>query len=324
MRVLVTGGAGFIGGNLCRRLLTVDEISEVVVLDDLSSGSLDNLAGLDVTTHVGSILDLDQLDASIDGCDAVVHLAAIPSVPRSLADPLRSHHATATGTLHVVDAARRRGDVHVIVAGSSSVYGSNPTLPKHEELAPAPMSPYAAAKLAAESYALAYAQSFKLAVLSFRFFNVYGPLQAAGHAYAAVIPAFVDAALRHQSLPVHGDGLQSRDFTYVDTVTAVIADAVRRRVHHDRPVNLAFGSNSTLREVIEGIEALIGQPLSIEHLAPRVGDVPHSQADSSSLRGLFPGIEPVPLKVGLAHTVRWMQQRFGADGESACAPSAAN
>ena len=163
--------------------------------------------------------------------DAVVHLAARPSVPRSIADPMASHLANATGTVEVLEAARRAGDVHVIVASSSSVYGANPTLPKHEDLATLPLSPYAASKLATEAYALAYQQSFGLPVLAFRFFNVFGPLQAADHAYAAVVPAFVAAALAGRAARrARRRASRARDFTFVDTVTEVIADAIARGV----------------------------------------------------------------------------------------------
>ncbi|HVN50704.1 MAG TPA: NAD-dependent epimerase/dehydratase family protein, partial [Acidimicrobiales bacterium] len=184
MRVVVTGGAGFIGANLCRVLLA-SGVDEVVVLDDLSSGSLENLDGVGVRFVEGSILERDLLDATFAGADSVVHLGARPSVPRSIADPMASHLANATGTVEVLEAARRAGGPSVIVASSSSVYGANETLPKHEDLAARPMSPYAASKLAAEAYALAWQHSYGLPVLAFRFFNVFGPLQLPGHAYAA-------------------------------------------------------------------------------------------------------------------------------------------
>src|SRR5262249_38428039 len=160
----------------------------------------------------------------------VVHLAARPSVPRSIQDPMATHRVNATGTMEVLEAARRAGRPHLIVASSSSVYGANPGLPKHEQLATLPMSPYAASKLATRSYALAYQRSFDLPVLVFRFFNVFGPLQAASHAYAAVVPAFVSALLREEPLIVHGDGQQTRDFTFVETVARIIEAAIRRRV----------------------------------------------------------------------------------------------
>jgi UDP-glucose 4-epimerase len=183
MRILVTGGAGFIGANLCRTLTDAGE-HDVVVIDDLSTGLRDNLDGLDVALIEGSILDAAALDDAVRGVDAVVHLGAVPSVPRSIADPVSSHLANATGTVAVLEAARHEGDTHVIVAGSSSVYGANPKLPKREDLATFPLSPYGASKLATEAYALSYQHSFGLPVLAFRFFNVFGPLQGAGHAYA--------------------------------------------------------------------------------------------------------------------------------------------
>jgi len=173
MRVVVTGGAGFIGANLSRRLVAEPGV-EVVVVDDLSTGSSANLDGVDVTFLEGSILDRDLLDTVVRGASSVVHLAAIPSVPRSLANPVASHTANATGTLEVLEAARRAGGVHVVLASSSSVYGSNPQLHKHEGLRCEPMSPYAVSKLAAERYALAYSECLGLDVLPIRFFNVFG------------------------------------------------------------------------------------------------------------------------------------------------------
>ena len=307
MRVVVTGGAGFIGANLSRTLLASPEVTEVVALDDLSTGFRTNLDGLDVDLVEGSILEPADLDRCLDGATAVVHLAARPSVPRSVKDPVASHTANATGTLNVLEAARRAGNIQVIVASSSSVYGSNPTLPKHEDLATRPMSPYAASKLAAESYTLAYQATYGLPTLAFRFFNVFGPLQAAGHAYAAVIPAFVDAALRGEPLPIQGDGTQSRDFTFVDTVAAVIADAIVRGVTSAEPVNLAFGSRTNLLEVIALIEQAIGAPVARDFRDPRVGDVPHSQAANDRLLALFPDIAPVALDEGLLRTIDWFR-----------------
>ena len=182
-----------------------------MALDDLSTGFRSNLEGTGIHLLEGTILDPEALDAACDGADAVVHLAALPSVPRSVLDPLASHHANATGTLQVLQAARRAGDLQVVVASSSSVYGANRELPKRESMRTAPISPYAVSKQATEAYTIAFGHTYGLPVLAFRFFNVYGPLQAAGHAYAAVIPAFVDAALRGVPLTIHGDGEQTRD-----------------------------------------------------------------------------------------------------------------
>lgn len=309
MRVLVTGGAGFIGANLCRTLLATGAV-EVIVLDDLSTGSLDNLDGCDVEVRVGSVLDADAVGRACSGVQAIVHLAALGSVPRSVADPTTSFAVNATGTVNVLEAARRAG-AHVLFASSSSVYGSNPALPKHEDLAPRPMSPYAASKLAAESTALAYSSSYALPVLAFRFFNVYGPLQRAGHAYAAAIPAFVHAALRDEPVTVFGDGSQSRDFTFVDTVCEVLTDAVIRRVTSAEPVNLAFGSRIRLNDIIDRLSQVLGSSLNVRYAAPRVGDVLHSSADDTRVRALFPAVRPVALDVGLAATVEWMRRQIG-------------
>ncbi|MBV1893327.1 MAG: NAD-dependent epimerase/dehydratase family protein [Ilumatobacteraceae bacterium] len=307
MRVVVTGGAGFIGSNLCRRLIESEGVDSVSVIDDLSNGSLANLDGVDVTFVQGTILDDEALDRAFKGADAVVHLAALGSVPRSVANPLASHEANATGTLMVLEAARRHGNLHTIVASSSSVYGSNPVLPKHEDLATRPLSPYGGSKLATEGYALAWGSSYDLPVLAFRFFNVFGPMQPAGHVYAAVIPAFVDAALRGEPVTVHGDGTQSRDFTYVGTVCAAITEAISNKTTSAEPVNLAFGKRITLLETLETLETLLGHPIARNHIANRAGDVPHSQADNTRLRALLPDIEPEPFTSGLEATIAWMR-----------------
>lgn len=307
MRVVVTGGAGFIGANLCRRLLASEIVTDVVALDDLSTGFRENLVDLPVRLVEGSILDDAALDEAFTDAQAVVHLAALGSVPRSVANPMATHAANATGTLMVLEAARRHGGLHVILSGSSSVYGSNPTLPKHEELATRPLSPYGGSKLAAEGYVLAYGATYGLPVLPFRFFNVFGPLQPAGHAYAAVIPSFVDAALRGEPVTIHGDGTQSRDFTSVMSVTSVLVDAVERRVTSDTPVNLAFGTRITLLDALAELEGLLGRSVERTHVDARAGDVPHSQSDTTRLRELFPDVRPVPFAAGLRATVEWMR-----------------
>lgn len=315
MRVVVTGGAGFIGANLAAHL--AGQGHDVIALDDLSTGSRENLVGVDARLVEGSILDAATLDEVLaPGTDAVVHLAARPSVPRSIADPVASHRVNDLGTIEVLEAIRRVGEdaPQLIAASSSSVYGANPHLPKHEDLATRPVSPYAATKLATEAYSLAWGASFGLDVLAFRFFNVFGPLQQAGHAYAAVVPAFVDAALAGRPLPVHGDGTQSRDFTYVGSVCRVIGAAVERRVTSAQPMNLAFGSRLSLLGLIELLEAELGHPIEREHQPSRPGDVPHSQADSSRLRATFPDLEPVPIEEGLNATVEWFRSLPGRSG----------
>ncbi len=304
MKVVVTGGAGFIGANLCRALVHAG-VEEVVAFDDLSTGERRNLDGVDAALVEGDILDDVAIGSAVAGATSVVHLAARPSVPRSIADPEASHRVNASGTVAVLEAARGAGVGHVVAASSSSVYGANPALPKREDQCPMPVSPYAVSKLATEAYALAWQRSFGLDVLAFRFFNVFGPLQPAGHAYAAVVPAFVEAALAGRPLPVHGDGRQTRDFTYVGTVAAVIAEAVTGQVAHDGPVNLAFGSRVSLLELIDLLGDVLGAPVAVDHQPTRVGDVRDSQADDSLLRFLFPEAQPVPLRDGLQATADW-------------------
>ena len=255
----------------------------------------------------GSILDKALLEDAASGVSVIVHLAARSSVPRSIVEPMAAHEINATGTAMVLEAAREQDGAHVIVASSSSVYGRTEVLPKHESLPARPVSPYAASKLATEAYALAWSHSYGLSALALRLFNVFGPLQPPVHTYAAVIPAFVAAALRDEPLPVYGDGSQSRDFTYVDSVVEVITDAIVRRVGHDEPVNLAFGTRTTLLELIAELEQVVGQQLAIDFQPTRVGDVLSSQADSSILTSLFPSLEPTPLTVGLEATVDWFR-----------------
>jgi UDP-glucose 4-epimerase len=303
MNILITGGAGFIGSNVARR--TTELGWNVSIIDDFSTGHRENLNNVDAKVIEGTILDYDLLVRVLRNIDAIIHLAARPSVPRSLADPLASHHANATGTLQVLEAARNANVPYVLLASSSSVYGSNPILPKVETLLPQPMSPYAVSKLATETYALAYSQCFGLSVLPFRFFNVYGEYQRAGHAYAAVIPAFIEAALNDRPVTIFGDGHQTRDFTHVSNVVDMIISAITGQVAVEGPVNLAFGTKASLLDVLSDLEEILGRPLERNHLEARTGDVRHSQADNSRLIALFPEAVRKPLREGLTSTVQW-------------------
>ena len=307
MRVLVTGGAGFVGANLVKALESEPGVTETIVLDDLSSGFRENLVGTSATFVEGSILDPVALARAIDGCSTVVHLAARASVPKSIEDPVSAHEVNATGTLRVLEACRKSGVNHLIVASSSSVYGRTEVLPKREDLPTRPMSPYAASKLATESYALAWGECYGLPVLAFRFFNIYGPLQHPRHSYAAVIPAFLAAAFQDRPIPLFGDGSQTRDFTYVDSVTRVIVKALQERTSHSEPVNLAFGSRISLLELIERLEVILDRSLPTDLLPARVGDVAHSQADTDLLHKLYPHIEPINLEDGLKSTASWFE-----------------
>ena len=308
--LLITGGAGFIGSNLARRALRDPAIGRVIVLDDLSTGSRENLAGLDVELVEGSVTDPAVLDRCVSGVDAVVHLAALASVPGSIEDPVTCHEVNATGTLLLLEACRRHGVRQVVGASSSAVYGSNPAPLKSEREWVRPLSPYAVSKLATEQYLLAYQTCYELSTVAFRFFNVYGPGQPAGHVYAAVVPLFVDALLHERPLTVFGDGKQTRDFIFVGTVCEILLDATLRRLSSPEPVNVALNTETSLLELIEQLQVVGGQPAEVEFRPPRAGDIRHSRADDSRLRALFPALQPVPLAEGLRATIDWARGRL--------------
>lgn len=308
LKVLVTGGAGFIGANLVRYLLNSKEKFEITVIDDLSNGREKNLAGLEVDFRVASILDIDPLVSAGKGCDAIVHLGALGSVPRSVAHPRPTHDANITGTLNVLELARELNIGQVISASSSSVYGSNPTLPKSELIWTRPMSPYAVSKLATEAYTNAYRSTYGLKSVAFRFFNVYGPYQPADHPYAAVIPRFINAALSGEPLEVHGDGTQSRDFTYVETVCEAIALSLTSGLSLEHPLNLALGTRTSLLQLIDILSDELDLSLRLDFKPSRIGDVPASQADPANFVQEFPSIKPVPLRDGLKKTIDWFHE----------------
>jgi UDP-glucose 4-epimerase len=311
-RILITGGAGFIGSNLARLALASPEVTGVVVLDDLSTGDRTNLDGLDVEFHHGSITDPAALEKAFAGVDAVAHLAAMASVPQSIDDPMGCHHINATGTLLVLEAARRHGVGQVVAASSSAVYGANPAPVKSEREWVRPLSPYAVSKLATEQYLLAYQTCYGLSTMAFRFFNVYGPGQPARHVYAAVIPIFTDALLAGRPLPVNGDGTQTRDFVFVGTVCQILLTSLLRRMSHDEPVNIALNTEISLLELVTALEQAAGARAEIAFQPPRSGEIARSRADDTLLRSLFPDLDPVPLATGLSETVAWFRSRSGA------------
>ena len=307
MRVVVTGGAGFIGANLVIRLL--QEGYEPVVFDDFSSGLHSNVDGLGAEVITGDVRDLDRLVAAVTGSDAVVHLAARGSVPRSIAFPLETHATNATGTLNVMEAARR-AEAQVIFSSSSSVYGANQELPKNETMRTEPITPYAASKLAGESYARAYSESYGLKVTTFRFFNVFGPSQRPDHSYAAVIPRWIWHALHGDDVVVFGDGLTTRDFTFVEDVVSVLLRTVEMKASHAAPINLAYGARISLLDVIAHIEQFMQTQVAVIHEEPRQGDIQHSQNDPALLLSLFPDLSPTPFSAAFEATADWLRS-FG-------------
>lgn len=306
--ILITGGAGFIGSNLVRFLNASRPEWKIRVLDDFSTGFEDNLSNCSADIEEMSVLDAKSLVKYSSGVDSIVHLAALGSVPRSIDAPLQTHEVNTTGTLNVLEAARNSEIRHVIVASSSSVYGSNPSLVRSELDWLRPLSPYAVSKLATEAYASAYAVSFGLRTLALRFFNVYGPHQRAGHPYAAVVPRFVMAALRNEPLEIFGDGEQRRDFTYVDSVCEALMLACESETWNLDPVNLAFGTSTSVNQLVNLLGNVLGQSLSSIHQASRPGDVLQSQADPSRMYEFFPDLKPVSLENGLATTVQWFSR----------------
>lgn len=300
MRLLVTGGAGFIGSHVVERAVADPRISSVVVLDDLSTGRAENLAGLEVETRIASILDRGALAEAVRGADAVVHLAGVSSVARSIADPVGCHAVNATGTLFLLEACRAAGVGHVAAASSSAVYGRNQQVPVAERDWVRPLSPYGVSKLATEQYLLAYADCFGLGAFAARLFNVYGPRQDADGDYAAVVARFAAAIAADRELTLHGDGGQTRDFVYVGTVAEVLLTAAMEGISAPEPVNVAFGAPTSLLQLIAALEDLTGRAARVSRAPARPGDVRHSAAEPGVLRGLMPALAPVELREGLA------------------------
>jgi len=304
---LVTGGAGFIGSHVAERL--VRDGHRVRVVDNLSTGSEANLAHLrsDLEFVVGDLRDPETCRRATAGTELVFHLAAMPSVPRSMEDPLGCHDHNVNATVHLLLAARHSGARRIVFSGSSSVYGDTPTLPKVESVEPLPKSPYASAKLAAEQYVLGFARAGMVEGVALRYFNVFGPRQSPESAYAAVIPVFMAAAQAGTPAPLNGDGGQTRDFTYVDNVVA--ANLLAATGPADQvsgwTCNVGAGGRTTLLELVRLIEAVSGRPLPAEHLPPRAGDVRDSQASLARAEQVLGYRPTVGLEEGLRRTWEW-------------------
>jgi len=307
---VVTGGAGFIGSNIVARL--VADGHEVRVVDDLSTGKERNLAAVadDIRLHTGDICDEGLLRQAFEGAECVFHQAALASVPRSIDDPVGSNRANVEGTLKVLVAARDCGVRRVVYASSSSVYGDTPTLPKREDMIPAPMSPYAVSKLAGEYYCGVFNDTFGLETVSLRYFNVYGPHQDPESQYAAVIPIFLQRIASGEKPTVFGDGEQSRDFTFVDDVVEANLRAAHAEGAAGAVCNIGRGERHTLNRLIELLECCLGREVTPEYGDPRPGDVKHSMAAIERARETI-GYDPVvPFEEGLGRTVEW----FSSEG----------
>jgi UDP-glucose 4-epimerase len=309
---LVTGGAGFIGSHLVERLLRDHPAAGVRILDDFSTGSMSNLpfaaaAGPRLRIVRGDIRDLATVERAAAGADVIFHQAAMRSVPRSVADPLGANLTNVNGTLHVLEAARRAGARRVVYASSSSVYGDRPELPKREDQPPAPISPYAVSKAAGEQYAAVWHRLYGVETVGLRYFNVFGPRQDPASEYAAVIPRFILWALRGQPLEVHGDGEQSRDFTYIDNVVEANCLAAEAPAASGA-FNVGCGERVSLLQIIARLETLLGHPVERRHAPARAGDVLHTLADVDRAKRLLGYTPLVPFAEGLERTVDYFRR----------------
>jgi nucleoside-diphosphate-sugar epimerase len=313
-RYLVTGGAGFIGSSLARALLARGD--DVRVIDNFSSGKQENVAdliamGARFQLLEGDILDDRALGRAIEGVEAIFHEAAIPSVPKSMAEPLENHAANATGTLRVLDRARRAGVRRVVYAASSAAYGDDPRLPKVESMVPAPISPYGASKLAGELYMQVYAQGFGLETVCLRYFNVFGPRQDPQSEYAAVIPKFITVALAGKQPRIFGDGSQSRDFCFIDNIIEANFKAMSAPAAgvSGRVFNIACGQATDLNQVVALIGDVLGRRIDPIHEAARSGDIKHSWADITAARQQLGYTAAVSFAEGLKRTVDWYKSQ---------------
>ena len=312
-KYLVTGGAGFIGCNLARYIL--DKNHDVVVLDDFSTGKRENLTEIADRIELieGDIRDRDAVDRAIDGCAAIFHQAALGSVPRSMDDPVTSHDVNVNGTVTVLEAARAAGIKRVVFAASSSAYGERAESPKHEGMAPMPISPYAANKVSCEAYMQAYAAGYGMETVCLRYFNVFGPHQDPEGAYAAVIPAFVSRLLAGEGPVVFGDGEQSRDFCYIENVCNAnwLAANAPAEACSGKVMNIACNARTSLNEILDQLKGLLGSDVEAIYRDERAGDVKHSLADVSLAREAI-GYEPkIFFEEGLRNAIDWYRDNLG-------------
>jgi nucleoside-diphosphate-sugar epimerase len=302
-RYLVTGGAGFIGSHLAEELLRRGE--RVRIVDSFITGTRRNLAGLSGFELIeGDLADIEVARSAVAGVEVVLHQAAIPSVPRSVADPVTSHRANIDATLNVLAASRDAGVRRVVYAGSSSAYGNSPSLPKHEDLVPQPLSPYALQKLVGEQYARLFTSLYGLETVTIRYFNVFGPRQDPSSPYSGVISLFISALVDGRAPTIYGDGEQTRDFTYVANVVDGVMRACQAGVS-GAVLNVATGRRISLNQLFRLVCDLTGARVDAIYADSRAGDVRDSQADISRARALL-GYEPiVSLEEGLRRTIEW-------------------
>ncbi len=309
MKYLITGGAGFIGSNIAAHL--VEKGEQVRILDNLSSGKQENVeAILDKIEFIeGDVRDFWTVTEAVEGIDYVLHQAALPSVPRSVKNPLTSNSVNINGTLHVLEAARRAGVKKMVLASSSSVYGESEELPKHEKMTPSPLSPYAVTKQTGEYYLKIYWELYRFPTVSLRYFNIFGPQQDPQSEYAAVVPKFITCLLTGKQPTVFGDGGQSRDFTFVENaIKANILAATNEKLVGDS-FNVACGAQFTLNDLLDKLREIIGVDIKAIYADERAGDIRHSYAAIDKLRA-FGYDAPVDFDEGLRRTVEFYRKKL--------------
>jgi nucleoside-diphosphate-sugar epimerase len=308
VKALVTGGGGFIGSHLATRLLELGH--DVRILDNFATGRRSNIDAIDGHAELveGDIQSYERAHTAVRGCEVVLHQAALPSVPRSIQDPLTTNATNVIGTLNVLLAARDAGVRRVVYASSSSVYGSNPALPKREDMPAVPISPYASGKLAAEGYCRSFGVAYGLETVALRYFNVFGPRQDPRSQYAAVIPNFITALLARTAPTIFGDGEQSRDFTFVENVVNANLLAIDAPGASGRVYNVACGVEYTLNELVGELQRLIGTDVEPVHAPARQGEVRRSLADLSRAAADLAYVPTVDLREGLRRTVEHYEE----------------
>ena len=309
-RYVVTGGAGFIGSHIVEELLLRNE--KVAIIDNFSTGKPENVKPFEGKAE---IIDTDLADAKnlaqiIKDADYVIHQAAIPSVPKSIIDPVKSHHANVNGTLQLLVACREAGVKRVVYASSSSLYGDSPTLPKHEGMMPNPLSPYGAQKLFAEMYCQVFTKAYGLETVSLRYFNVFGPRQDATSQYSGVLALFIPAVLQGRRPTIYGDGEQSRDFTYVKNVVEANLLACKAPGVGGQVFNVACGDRITVNSMLQQINKITGKDISPVYAEARAGDIKHSQADVRLAKERIGYHAKVSFEEGLRNTIDWYRQNL--------------
>lgn len=308
-RYLITGGAGFIGSHLVENLVKLGK--NVRVLDNFLTGKRENIAEFlgDIELKEGDIRDIETCRQALDGVDFVLHQAALPSVPRSIEDPLLANEINVGGTLNLLLASKEKKVQKFVFASSSSVYGDNEILPKKEGAEGVPLSPYAVTKLVGEKYCQVFSKVFGLSTVSLRYFNIFGPRQDPSSEYAAVIPLFITKTIRGERSVIFGDGEQSRDFTYVSNIVEANKLAIESPDTAGEIINVACGDRTTVNRLFETIRKILKKDLAPIHEEPRPGDIRHSFADIAKAREMLKYEPKIPLTEGLQETIRWYQEK---------------